>query len=155
MPISAVALTALLNEHPAARSTLKHLVIVEQTLKLAKVDPFSYIPAQVLSHALRQLERLGGGQHLSGELGLLHLQMRRKAQEHEMRAQAFAEQRSAADGQESEDLCSISKKDGSNLPFAPASNLMADLFPADTGHPLQARDFADTQPLEVLTDWRR
>ena len=92
VPISVAPLTAALDKHPNARGLFRHLVIVEQTLRLAKGDPFSFVPPAVLVQAISQLEIVGDFGAYPG-LRLLHLQMRRRQSENEARAQAEAEGR--------------------------------------------------------------
>ncbi len=92
VPIAVEPLTAALDKHPNARGLFRHLVIVEQTLRLAKGDPFSFVPPAVLDQAIKQLEIVGDFGAYPG-LRLLHLQMRRRQCENEARAQAEAEGR--------------------------------------------------------------
>ncbi len=155
VPIPVAALTALLDKHPMARSTFKHLVIVEQTLKLAKVDPFSYIPAPILNQALRQLEGLGALAG-NGDLRLLHLQMRRRATENEVREQATAEQREAK--WKPQRLSPRSEQFpvlGDVVEAKPTvPDLMAEMFDTASDERYQGLDFEDTQPMADSSLWR-
>lgn len=155
VPIPVAALTALLDKHPMARSTFKHLVIVEQTLKLAKVDPFAYIPAPILSQALRQLEGLGALAG-NGDLRLLHLQMRRRVTENEVRAQATAEQRDAKWKPQvaapSVDRLPVLGDVVEAKPTVP--DLMAEMFDTGSDERYGHMDFADTQPMDESSLWR-
>ncbi len=72
------ALTHLLNQHPKARAAFKQLAIVEQTMKLAKIDPLSSVPTTILVHAARQLEGLAAP-FSSDDLKAIHEQMTKRA----------------------------------------------------------------------------
>lgn len=156
VPIPVAALTELLDKHPMARATLKHLVIVEQTLKLAKYEPFSYIPPSMLQRALRQLEGLGALTG-SGDLQLLHLQMRRRVMENEVRAQATVQRREAKWMPEPD-----SRSTGrfpvlgdvvDARPTVP--DLLSEVFDSASDERYQGLDFEDTQPMGEPISYRR
>jgi hypothetical protein len=151
VPIPVGRLTELLGAHDGARKKCRHLVIVEQTLRLAKGDPFACIPAGILSLAIEQLELLLAREPFeSRELRLLHLQMRRRHVENEARAQAALTQAPPAwrpaDGPAKPISPTLVPREAVESPQRPA-DLLRGLF-ADSDESFERREFADTLPLE-------
>jgi len=76
--LNVAALTKLLDQHPKARIAFRQLVIVEQTMRLDKTDPFASVPSSILGQATRQLEGLAAPFE-NPELRVIHEQMCKRA----------------------------------------------------------------------------
>lgn len=88
VPMPSRALTALLNQHDAARGGLADLACVETTLRLAgDSNPLAFLRLPILESALRQLNLLVDVRK-DAELALLDLQLRRRIGELQARQQA-------------------------------------------------------------------
>lgn len=85
----AVPELTLLMSRPGFRVRFRALAVVETTLKMVKLDPFSYISELTLMKALEQLDEIGAAAR-TPKLDHLRLQMRIKLSEHGARRQAAA-----------------------------------------------------------------
>lgn len=149
VPMCADPITSLLNlaeeQFPLVRSDFKHLVILEQTLRMEPTNPFAFVPEPVLEKALaqaRMLEEHVGKDAVTG-MHLLTLKVRRHLLECEQRRQA--------------------KKPGAEMRWQPvklptpepkrAPSLIASGFRLfDTTGPVPRRDFEATRPYDEHED---
>ena len=85
VPVPVAALTQALDQHPMARSRMRHLALVETACILNPADPFARLPPRAMEVALRQLDVMLA-RHPA--LQVLRLQLERQLQAHRSRIQA-------------------------------------------------------------------
>lgn len=86
VPFPTRELREVVDRYQRTSILVRHLAMVEQTLRVARGDPFACIPATVLERALHQLEALPEFGRQPG-LQLVHLKMRRRLAEHQARVE--------------------------------------------------------------------
>jgi hypothetical protein len=145
VPITADPITMLFElaqiDRPNVRAENKHLVILEQTLRMDCDNPFSYIPGPVLAQALGQAQALEEfvGEGEVGGLHLLTLKIRRHLLECEQRERL--------------------EKSGGEVRWQPLRMPAAPVMPSKpvkvfdtTGSGIEHRDFEPTKPFSLDRD---